>query len=302
VSPKADSRSIEIGGRDIKVSHADKVLFPQDGITKWDLVQYYAKVGETMLPHVRDRPLSQQRFPDGIRGPGFYHKNIPDFFPDWIGRVKLKTNKGPQQQILANHPAVPAYLANQNCITPHTMLCCAGHLARPDLLIFDLDPATEKEFAVLRQGARILRELLEETGLVPFVKTTGSKGLHITCPIEPKAGFAKVHGFAEAVGRALAARKPDRFTLEFYKEKRKGRVFVDVHRNSPAQTAVPPYAVRARRSAPVATPIEWDELSRVTPDKFTIRNLFRRLSRVGDPWQDFHRHTRPLPDLRAIPD
>ncbi len=302
MSPKAERKSVEVGDKTVEVSHPEKVLFPQDGITKWDLVQYYARIGETMLPHVHDRPLSQQRFPDGIKGQGFYHKNIPEFFPKWIGRVKLQIRKGTQYQVLAKHPATMAFLANQNCITPHTMLCRARHLSRADLMIFDLDPATEKEFRVVRQGARILKELLEEAGLVPFVKTTGSKGLHITCPIEPKAGFAKVHDFAEAVGRAMAARKPDLFTLEFYKEKRKGRVFVDVHRNSPGQTAVPPYAVRPRRGAPVAAPIEWDELSRVTPDKFTIRNLPRRLARVGDPWKDMDRHRRPLPDLSAVPD
>jgi bifunctional non-homologous end joining protein LigD len=285
---------VQAGGRRIRISHPAKILFPDQGITKRELVDYYVRVAEIMLPHVRDRPLSQHRWPEGIGGQDFWHKQAPGFFPDWIPRVEIATNKGPQQQVVANHPATLAYLANQNCITPHVWLSTRRRLHRPDLIVIDLDPESERDFATVRAGARILRGILEDLGLVPFVKTTGSKGLHVTVPIQPRSDFTAVHGVADRVADLLVEEDPGRFTTEFYKKKRKGRVFVDVGRNAYGQTAVPPYAVRARPGAAVATPITWDELSRATPDRFTIRNLFRRLGRRPDPWEDLPRHARPL--------
>lgn len=283
---------VEAGGRRVRISHPDKVLFPEDGITKLDLAEYYAAVAEVMLPHIRDRPLTQHRWPDGIGGQDFWHKQIPDYFPDWVERVEVRTNKGPQVQVVANEAATLAYLANQNCITPHVWLSRRDRLGQPDLIIFDLDPAGEEDFSAVRSGARILRGLLTDVGLVPFLKTTGSKGLHVTVPIRPGTPFDAVHAFAARVADLLVAEDPDRLTTEFYKRKRQGRVFVDIGRNAYAQTAVPPYAVRARSGAPVATPIEWEELGRVTPIRFTLRNLFRRLSRRGDPWSGMFRRAR----------
>jgi bifunctional non-homologous end joining protein LigD len=291
---------IEVRGRTVRVTHPDKVVFPPDGITKADLVDYYVRVADVMIPHIRDRPLTQHRWPDGIGGQDFWHKQIPTYFPEWIERVDVATNKGPQQQVLANEPATLAYLAHHNCVTPHVWMSCKKRLDRPDMIVFDLDPATERDFATVRSGARALRGILEDVGLVPFVKTTGSKGLHITVPIEPTAGFERVHGFAAAVALRLIDQDPEHFTMEFYKEKRKGRVFVDIGRNAYGQTAVPPYAVRGRAGAPVATPITWDELARVTPQRYTLRNLFRRLGRRGDPWADFHRHARRLPRTSQV--
>jgi bifunctional non-homologous end joining protein LigD len=288
---------VEAGGRRVRITHPDKVLFPGEGITKRDLAGYYVRVAEVMIPHVRHRPLSQHRWPGGLGGQDFWHKQVPGYFPDWIERVEVSTSKGPQQQVLANHPATLAYLANQNCITPHVWLSRKAHLHRPDLVIFDLDPASERDFSAVRAGARILRGLLQDLGLTPFVKTTGSKGLHVTVPIEPEETFEQVHAFAEGMAVRLVEEDPDRFTTEFYKEKRKGRVFVDIGRNAYGQTAVPPYAIRARSGAPVATPVAWEELGRIGPEHFTIRNLFRRLGARGDPWEDIHDRAGSLPRL-----
>jgi bifunctional non-homologous end joining protein LigD len=282
-------RELEVDGRLVRLTHPDKVLFPSDGITKLELAQYYLRVAEVMLPHVRDRPLTQHRWPDGLGGGDFWHKQIPAYFPDWIERVEVETNKGPQQQVVATEPATLAYLVNQNCITPHVWLSRRPALHLPDQLMFDLDPAGPADFATVRAGARFLRDVLEDLGLKPFVKTTGSKGLHVVAPIRPTSTFERVHQAASAVADLLLADAPDRFTMEFYKEKRRGRVFVDVNRNAYAQTAVPPYAVRARRGAPAAAPVGWEELGRVTPERFTIRNLFRRLARKRDPWADMPR-------------
>lgn len=289
---------IEAGGRTVRITHPDKILFPEDGLTKRDLAEYYVRVAEVMLPHVRDRPLTQQRFPDGIDGTDFWHKQIPGYFPAWIERAEVETSKGPQQQVVANEPATLGYLVNQNCITPHVWLSRRDRLHRPDLLVFDLDPADQRDFPTVRSGARTLRAILQDVGLVPYVKTTGSKGLHITVPIVPTS-FERVQAMAARVAELLVADSPGRFTSEFYKEKRRGRVFVDINRNAYGQTAVPPYAVRPRPGAPVATPVRWDELGRISPTRFSVRNLFRRLGRSGDPWRDMQRHAASLPEAAA---
>lgn len=288
---------IEAGGRPVRLTHPDKVLFPDDGITKRDLAEYYVRVADVMIPHVRDRPTTQHRWPDGLAGQDFWHKQVPGYFPDWIRQVKVRTNKGPQHQVLANDPATLAYLANQNCITPHVWLSRKERLTKPDLVVFDLDPASDRDFAAVRAGARILRGFLQDLDLVSFVKTTGSKGLHVTVPIQPRHDFLRVHRFAEHLAVRLVEEDPDHFTMEFYKEKRRGRVFVDIGRNAYGQTAVPPYAVRGRPGAPVATPVRWEELGRITPTRFTLRNLFRRLGARGDPWKDIDRHARALPRI-----
>jgi bifunctional non-homologous end joining protein LigD len=291
-------RALEVAGREVTITHPDRVVFPKDGITKAQLVEYYVRVSEVMVPHIRDRPLTQQRFPSGIGGFVFWHKQIPDYFPDWVQRVEVETNKGPQTQVLANDPATLAYLANQNCVTPHTWLSRADRLNHPDVVIWDLDPASDRDFVSVRRGARMLREILENIGLVPFIKTTGSKGLHVLVPLDRRTAFEEAWSFARGVAELLVVRDPQRFTLEFYKAKRAGRVFVDVNRNAYGQTAVPPYAVRPRPGAPVATPIGWEELGRVTPVKYTVRNLFRRLANRPDPWADLDRHARSLKEPR----
>jgi bifunctional non-homologous end joining protein LigD len=283
-----------VGRHTIKITHPDKVLFPDDGITKAELVDYYVEVAEVMIPHVRDRPMSQHRFPDGIGGEAFWHKQIPKYFPPWVRRVRLRTEKGPQEQILCNEAATLAYLANQNCITPHVWVARADRLDQPDQVIVDLDPPGD-DFEPVRRGALLLKEIFEDIGLAPFVKTTGSKGLHVAVPIRRGTHYGEVREFSRALAGVLAARD-DRLTIEVRKDKRRGRVFIDVGRNAYGQTAVPPYAVRARPGAPVATPIHWEEVRnrRLTPRRYTLRNLRRRLSREGDPWKDMPRRARSL--------
>jgi bifunctional non-homologous end joining protein LigD len=283
-----------VGRRIIKVSHPDKIMFPDDGITKAELVDYYVEVAPVMVPHVRDRPLTQQRFPDGIDGGTFWHKQIPGYFPAWVPRVRVPTEKGPQEQILCNEAATLAYLANQNCVTPHVWLARADRLRQPDEIIVDLDPPGD-DFEPVRRGALLTKGILEDIGLVPFVKTTGSKGLHVAAPIRRGTDFEEVREFSRSLAAVLAARD-ERLTTEVRKDKRRGRVFIDVGRNAYGQTAVPPYAVRARPGAPVATPLDWEEVRdrRLSPRRYTVGNLGRRLSRDGDPWKGMARRARSL--------
>ena len=292
----------------IEISHPDKVLFPDDGVTKGELAHYYEQVAKWMLPHIKGRPLSLQRFPAGIGQRGFFHKDAPDYFPAWVRRVEAAKHGGSVTHAIASDVRTLVYLANQNTITPHVWLSRADRIDRPDRLVIDLDPAPKSDFADVRRAARDAGEMLREVGLEPFAQVTGSKGIHVWTPIQRRADFDHVKEFADGLAELLAARDPDALTTEFRKAQRGGRILVDVLRNRYAQTVVPPYAVRPRAGAPVATPIEWEELSdsKLRPDKWTVRTVLRRLDEKGDPWAEIGAHARglsaPKKELNALLD
>ena len=290
----------------VEISHPGKVLFPDDGITKGELADYYEQAAEWMLPHIEGRPLSLQRFPAGIGQRGFFHKDAPDYFPAWVRRVKAAKHGGSVTHAIASDTRTLVYLANQNTITPHVWLSRADRIDRPDRLVIDLDPAPGSDFADVRRAARSAGDLLRDVGLEPYAQVTGSKGIHVWTPIQRRADFDHVKEFADELAELLANRDPDTLTTEFRKEKREGRILVDVLRNRYAQTVVPPYAVRPRAGAPVATPIEWSELSdsKLRPDGWTVRTVLRRLRRKGDPWAGIQGEARglsqPRKRLRAL--
>jgi bifunctional non-homologous end joining protein LigD len=240
-----------------------------------------------------------QRFPDGIGKKGFFHKDVPTHFPDWIKRVQVRKQSGTVTHALTCDADTLVYLADQACITPHVWLSRADELERPDRMVFDLDPSNGS-FTEVRGAARSLGELLDGLGLAPFAMTTGSRGLHVWVPLRRQAGFDEVRQFARDLARVMVRRAPDKLTLEARKQKRGQRILIDIMRNAYAQTAVPPYAVRPRPGAPVATPLRWRELSdsSLRPDKFTLRNVERRLSRSGDPWKEIARHAKGLGPAR----
>jgi bifunctional non-homologous end joining protein LigD len=280
----------------VEISNPDKILFPRDGITKGELAGYYEHVAEWMLPHIKGRPLSLQRFPSGIGERGFFHKDAPDYFPAWVRRVEAAKHGGSVTHAIASDARTLVYLANQNTITPHVWLSRADRIDQPDRMVIDLDPAPGSDFADVRSAARSAGELLQEVGLEPFAQVTGSKGIHVWTPIQRRANFDDVKDLADGLADLLAARHPDTLTTEFRKEKRGGRILVDVLRNRYAQTVVPPYAVRPLEGAPVATPIEWDELSdsKLRPNRWTIRTVLGRLDKKGDPWSEMNSHARGL--------
>ncbi len=279
----------------MKISKPDKVLFARVGITKADLAGYYERISKVMLPHVGGRPISMQRFPDGVEAHGFYHKDAPAHFPDWIERVTVPKRGGSVTHVVISNADTLVYLANQACITPHIWLSRKDELGRPDRLVFDLDPS-DGDFSRVRRAAIDLGELLEQLGLAPFAMTTGSRGLHVWVPLRRGPDFEAVRSFARDVAEVMVDRHPDELTLEARKAKRGNRILIDVLRNGYAQTAVPPYAVRPRPTAPVATPLRWSELSdsRLRPDKFTVANVERRVARLSDPWKGISRHARSL--------
>jgi bifunctional non-homologous end joining protein LigD len=291
----------------VTVTHPDRVVFPDIGMTKGEVVEYYRRIAPYLLPHLRGRPLTMMIFPKGVGEPGTYVKERRKHFPEWVGSATVDTSAATQRKRggaslvmpVIESTAALVYLANQGMVTPHVWLSRADRPDHPDRLVFDLDPSTD-DFSLVRDTALELRGVLEGHGLVPFVKTTGSRGLHVTVPLDRSATIEEVRAFAESVARDLVDHEPDRLTVEFSKAARGDRLFLDVMRNAHAQTEIAAYGLRGRPGAPIAAPLEWDEVrdSSLTADKWTVRNIFRRLARRADPWVTIDRCARPLPRVR----
>ena len=288
---------IRCGRRTIEISNPDKVLWPDAGITKLDLAMYYARVAEYMFPHVKDRPMNLHNFPQGVGGKGFFLQDIPDHLPDWIGRVTVPKRGGTVTHAVGREPATLPYLAGQNCITPHLWSSRVDMLDRPDHMVVDLDPSGGP-FHEIRAAARAAGDLLRAKGLHPFAMTTGSRGIHVLVPLRRTAGYDRVRAYARTLAEELVDEHPNKLTLEHRIENRGDRIYVDVLRNAKVHTVAAPYAARPKPGAPVATPLHWDELGdrRLTPDRWSIETLFKRLDAIGgDPWGELRRHARALP-------
>lgn len=278
-----------------RVSHRDKILFPGDGITKGGLIDYYGRIAPVMLPYLRDRPLTLHRFPDGIAEEGFFQKSVSDYFPDWIARATVAKEGGTVTHALCRDARTLQYLADQATIDFHIWLARIDRPRHPDRLIFDLDPPGD-DFAPVVRAARAIKALLDELGLVAFPMTTGSRGLHVTLPLDRGADFDAARGFARALATRIAEDEPDAYTLEQRRAKRGDRVYLDVMRNGYAQTGVAPYSVRAKPGAPVATPLAWRELDdpKLHPRRYHLGNIFRRLGQRPCPWREIDRHAQSL--------
>jgi bifunctional non-homologous end joining protein LigD len=295
-------RMEKVDGHQLELSSLGKILFPDNAVaggsqvTKGDLIEYYRRIAAVMLPHVKDHPVTMQRFTEGIGEKGFYHKEMPGYFPDWTetASVEVLESGEIQKQVLPNSAATLVYLANQYTITLHIWLSRADRLYYPDRMILDLDPPGEFELA--RSTAFLVRELLEEVGLAPFVMTTGSRGLHVVTPLNRSARFDETRVFAKDLAQLLADRHPDTLTIEMRKSEREGRLFLDYVRNGYGATAIAPYSVRPRPGAPVATPLTWDELNdpHLRSNAYDLRSIWNRLDKVGDPWRGMKRNARGL--------
>src|SRR5512133_1660667 len=292
---------VRVGGRTVQVSSVDKPFFPDAGLTKGDLIAYYRDVAETMLPPLRGRPLNLQRFPNGVDGHGFWQQGVADHFPDWIRTVTVERRGrgGTVDHVVCEDAATIVYLANLATVTFHAWTSTVEHLARPDLVIIDLDPDPGQGLDVVRAAARAVRAACEEIGLVPFVQTSGSRGYHVVMPLVPGPGVEVVRRFADELALLVAARDPGRLSVEWRKAKRDGRLLLDTARNGYAQTLVAPYSVRPRPDAPVATPIDWSELGRAEPRSWTVANLRRRLARKPDPWAAMAASAAPFDPVRS---
>jgi bifunctional non-homologous end joining protein LigD len=278
--------------RDVRITHPEKVLFGDDGITKGELIDYCRAVAPAMLPLVTGRPLAMERFPSGIGGQGFFQQQAPKYAPDWIDRITVPhAERGETTHLVLGHEEDLIWLANQNTITLHIWPSRVDALERPDLLVFDLDPpeaeTPEAQFAHVTLAATRLRELLGELGLPVRVKTTGSRGLHVVVPLDGEATTAEADAFALDVARVAAEREPDRLTTEWLVEDREGKLLLDTARNRWAQLIAAPYTVRAKPGAPVSTPLAWEELDEpgFSPRRFTLRTVPERVTGGSDPWE-----------------
>jgi bifunctional non-homologous end joining protein LigD len=282
------------------ITHPEKVLFPDDGITKGEVAAYYEAVAAVMLPHIRQRPVTLERYPSGIGQKGFFHKDVSKGFPTWLKRVEVPKKDGTVHHPLVTDTRSLLWMANQNTITPHVWTARVPDLYHPDICVFDLDPSRDDEPDVLRTAALALRDLLHEFDLPSWVKTSGSKGFHIVVPLDGRAGFGEVARFAHSMGTILTKRDPRHLTQEFSKADRGGRIYVDTGRNGYSATFAAAYAVRPKPGAPISAPCTWEELEggKVLPRTFTLRSMPARIAQAGDLWADMRRKRRSL--RRAI--
>jgi bifunctional non-homologous end joining protein LigD len=272
------------------ITHPEKVMFPEDGITKGDLAAYYKAMAPVILPHISGRPITMERYPAGIGKKGFWQKDVSKGFPDWLERVKV-----PKKDGVVHHPVITderslMWVTNQNTITQHVWISRVPDLYNPDICVFDLDPSTD-DAAAVRSAALGLRDLLDELGLPSWIKTSGSKGFHIVVPLDGKSKMDDVARFAGTVGRVFVSLAPDHLTQEFNKVDRKGRIYVDTGRNGYSATFAAAYTVRAKKGAPVSAPCTWEEIEKgkVDPGTFTLRTMPARIKKAGDLWADMLR-------------
>ncbi|MBA3752068.1 ATP-dependent DNA ligase [Candidatus Dependentiae bacterium] len=271
----------------VTITHPEKIIIPPF-ITKNHIVTYYEKISPMMVPYMKDHPLMMQRFPQGIEGEAFFQKNASPFFPSWIKRVQIPKEGGYTNTVVCQNRATLLYLANLNCLTPHLWLSRFDKLHFPDRLIIDLDPSGD-DFNHVRQIALSFKELFDSFNLISFVMTTGSRGLHVTVPLDRSVDFAQIKEFISSCSLQIEQKHPSIVTREIHKEKRGGKVFIDEARNNYGSTAVAPYAIRGRAHGPIATPLHWHEVEDETlhSQLYTLETIFKRIETIEDPWKDF---------------
>jgi len=281
--PAVSSRPEQSRPRAVKFTHEDKMMFPEAGITKRDVLHFYERIAARLLPHLRDRPVTLERLPEGLDGkaaPHFWQKNTPSYYPQWIPRAGLFSETGKSvQYAVVNDRETLLYLVNQGALTFHVWFSRVQNLDRPDFVLFDLDPG-EASFAEVVTVAKQLHSILEAEKIAAFVKTSGKSGLHVLTPWEQAGGYDEARGWALHVAQRVIAELPDIATVERRKDKRRRRVYVDVMQNARGHHVVPPYVLRVVPQATVSIPLEWQELiPKLDPRQFNLRTIFRRLAR-----------------------
>jgi DNA ligase D-like protein (predicted polymerase)/DNA ligase D-like protein (predicted 3'-phosphoesterase) len=298
---------VQVGKRKVELSNLEKELFPEDGILKAEVINFYHAIAPTILHHIKGRPLTLIRFPDGIHGENFYQKNRPEWAPDWLEFIELGSEK--KDYILATEPASLVWLANLASLELHQMHCRKPHYESPDYIVFDLDPPEGYDFKNVVEIALDLRIHIESFGYNTFVKTTGGKGVHVVVPIEPQYDFNTAFTAAQLVAKPYVEKNAKETTLHIKKEARKGRVLIDIYRNRNSQSIISPYSIRGRVEAPVSMPLTWEQLENVhEPTEFNIHNVVDIVKSEGDAWEgidafavELHTHRKSKPSAKKLP-
>ena len=297
----ADALELELAGHPIRLTHPDKVFFPKISATKRDLLEYYLAVEEPIMRSMGGRPVLLQRFPNGVGGNSFFQKRIPDSAPDWLATTTVSTPNGTTSRALVIEDlAHVAWAVNQGCLGFHVWPVLADDAEHTHELRIDLDPQPGVTFDQVREAAHEVHRLLEEVGLTGYLKTTGSRGLHVYVELEPRWDSYDVRYAAVAVARELARRRPDLITDAWWKEERGERVFIDFNQNAPHKTVFGAWSVRARVMGPVSTPIGWDEVDTIEPDTLSLFDVPARVAATGDPWAEKPGAPQSLEPLLAL--
>lgn len=290
-SPEAPRGPVEIGGRQVKLSNLDKVLYPQTGFTKGDVIDYYARIAPALLPHVRGRPLTLKRYPNGVDGEFFYEKMCPSHRPDWVATTKVVSTGGKRpfvQYCVIEEVATLVWIANLASLELHTLLSTQDDVLCPHMMVFDLDPGPDQTIIDCIRVGKHFREMLKSLNLECFPKTSGGKGLHLYVPLNTKVTFDETKHMARAMAQLLEKDDPKRVTSNMRKDERHGRIFVDWSQNDDHKTTVSVYSLRARAIPSVSTPVTWDELETAAkkndPDRlvFTTKDVLKRVEKHGD--------------------
>jgi DNA ligase D len=282
-----DTLPVDVAGRQIEISHPDKVFFSERGDTKADLVEYYRSVEEPLLGAIAGRPLLLQRFPNGAEGSNFFQKRVPKDRPDWLQTTIVSTPNGTTSEVLvAADLAHILWAVNLGCLGFHVWPYRADDPDHTDELRIDLDPTPGVNFSHIREAAAEVRTLFDELGVIGHPKTTGNRGLHVYVRLAPRWDSYQVRSAAVAVARELERRRPDLITAAWWKEERGERVFVDFNQNAPHKTVFGAWSVRARPGAQVSTPVRWDEVDSIEPDQLTMLTVPERVRSSDDPWHD----------------
>ena len=271
---------IDVDGKLLRVTHLSKVLFPDEGITKAEVMRYYSDTAPNLLPHIRGRPLTLKAFPHGISGRPYYRRQLGAGTPSWLSRIELEHGPAPVVEDMADL----LWVVNQDSIELHPWLARRDDLGHPDQLIFDLDPGVQTPFQRTCEAALVVKSTLDEFGIESWPKTTGSKGLHVTVGISPEYEFDDVRAWVLGVARVLAQHRPDLFTVGYSRRDRIGKVLIDYNQVGYGRTTASIYSVRPLSNAPVSAPLTWGEVEsgEIVPDQFTIRTMPERLTSLGD--------------------
>lgn len=282
---------IQISG--VKISHPDKIMYPGFGVTKHDVAEYYAEAAKLIVPFLKGRPVTLVRSPEGVKKGSFYQRHPGEYFPDYINRVKIHTDEGTEIYVSVDAEEDLVYLANQGVLEFHAWGSTAKNEDRPDMLIWDFDPGQGAPWSSVVTGALLVHDILDKLNLKSFVKVSGSKGLHVYLPIQPKLDWDKAKQFTLEVANTMVSMEPKLFTTEIRKDERKGKVFIDYLRNTKGGTAVSPFSLRAKDKPAISMPIKWSEVTeKLQPNAFLIPETKLKSTH---PWQGFFATNQKLP-------